>query len=424
MSVTAPAGFRAGGIACGIKVPAAPDLALVASDDGRPVAAAGVFTANLAAAAPVQVSRAHLAATGGLAAAVILNSGNANAATGGPGRAAATSMCRATAEGLGCRTEEVLVCSTGLIGIPFPIDVIMAGVPALVADRDGDGGRRAAGAIMTTDTVLKQTVVTGGGFTVGGMAKGAAMLAPHMVAPRLAGARGAGPDGAVTRHPASDAGPSSPPAHPSATMLAVLTTDAVARPDALERALADAVAQSFNRLSVDGATSTNDTVIVLASGRSSAVPEEAELADALRQACSDLAGQMAADAEGGTKVVRVRVTGAASAADAGVGARKIAQSQLVKCSWYGGDPYWGRIVSELGSAGIGFEMDRVQVSYGGITVCRNGVAATGYEAEALAKVMAAPTVEVVADLGLGTGEASILTADLTPSYIDENMRTS
>jgi glutamate N-acetyltransferase/amino-acid N-acetyltransferase len=416
VTVTAPFGFQAGGVACGIKSPPAPDLALVASDDGRPVTAAGVFTSNLAAAAPVQVSLAHLQATGGRAAAVILNSGNANAATGAPGRAAAVSMCRVTAEGLGCRPEEVLVCSTGLIGIPLPIDVVVAGVPGLLADRGGDGGARAAGAIMTTDTFAKQAVVAGAGFTVGGMAKGAAMLAPHMVG-RGGGSGSVGPD---SRHGSAGSGRTPP----SATMLAVLTTDAAAEPATLQRALARAVARSFNQLSVDGATSTNDTVIVLAGGRSGAAPDEADLTEALWEACADLAGQMAADAEGGTKVVRVLVTGAATAADAAIGARRIADSQLVKCSWYGQDPYWGRIVSELGSAGIPFNIDRVQVSYGGITVCDGGVAAHGYDRDALATVMAQPMVEIVADLGLGDGAGTILTADLTPSYIDENMRTS
>jgi glutamate N-acetyltransferase/amino-acid N-acetyltransferase len=310
----------------------------------------------------------------------------------------------------------VLVCSTGLIGIPLPIDVVVAGVPGVLADRSGDGGARAATAIMTTDTFAKQAAVAGAGFAVGGIAKGAAMLAPHMV-----GADdGDGPAGG------GRAAPALPPErnHPSATMLAVLTTDAAAEPAILQRALASAVARSFNQLSVDGATSTNDTVIVLAGGRSGVTPDEADLTDALWEACADLAGQMAADAEGGTKVVRVRVSGATTAADAAAGARKIAESQLVKCSWYGQDPYWGRLVSELGSAGIAFDIDRVQVSYGGIIVCDGGVAARAYDRDALATVMAQPTVEIVADLGLGDGVSTILTADLTPSYIDENMRTS
>jgi len=243
---------------------------------------------------------------------------------------------------------------------------------------------------MTTDTHSKQVLVPGRGFTVGGMAKGAAMLAPNM-----------------------------------ATMLAVLTTDAAADPVTLQRCLRDAVSRSFNQMTVDGCTSTNDTVIVLASGKATEKPTEVELTDALWEACADLAGQMAGDAEGGTRVIRVRVVGAASYEDAAAGARKIAQSQLVKCSFYGQDPYWGRVVSELGSAGIAFELGRVQVSYGGITVCRAGVEA-GNPAEigALKTVMAGETIEMVADLGLGTGEASMITCDLGHAYIDENMGTS
>jgi glutamate N-acetyltransferase/amino-acid N-acetyltransferase len=353
------------------------------------VTAAGVFTANRAAAAPVQVSREHLVATGGQASAVVLNSGNANAATGLAGRAAAERMCVLVGQGLGCRTDEVLVCSTGLIGIPLAIDTVAAGIPELVRTKAAaSGGQRAAEAILTTDTHPKQVLVPGHGFTVGGMAKGAAMLAPNM-----------------------------------ATMLAVLTTDAVAEPRSLHRALTSAVARSFNQLTTDGSTSTNDTVIVLASGRSGATPDETDLTEALWEACADLAGQMAGDAEGATKVVRVRITGAATHDDAATGARRVAESQLVKCSWYGQDPYWGRILSELGATGIAFDMDRASVSYGGVTVCRAGVAAD-HDANAVTKVMAEPTIELTADLGLGDGEATVLTVDLTHGYIDENMGTS
>jgi glutamate N-acetyltransferase/amino-acid N-acetyltransferase len=397
MSVTTPKGFVAAGVASGIKTPSAPDLALVATDDGRAVPAAAVFTTNKAAAPPVRVSQAHLAATQGQAAAVILNSGNANAATGQAGHDHAEQMCRLTADGLGCRQTEVLVCSTGLIGIPLPIDTIVHGIPGLVERRAPDKGLEAAEAIMTTDTHPKQVVVknvksvkrvNSPGFTVGGMAKGAAMLAPNM-----------------------------------ATMLAVLTTDAVADPPILKRALSEAVRRSFNELSVDGATSTNDTVIVLASGRSNVLPDERDLTEALWEACADLAGQMAEDAEGGTKVVRIRVTGAATTDDARRGARKVAISQLAKCSWYGEDPYWGRIVSDLGSADIAFDLDKVRISYGGVAACVGGIQAT-VDDGALKKVMARPTIEIVADLGLGDGDATMLTTDLSHAYIDENMRTS
>src|SRR5207245_3381816 len=229
VSVTAPKGFVAAGVHCGIKGGGAPDLALVATGEGAPVPAAAVFTTNRATAAPVLVSRDHLTTTGGRAAAVVLNSGNANAATGDAGRKDAERMCARTAYGLGCATDEVLVCSTGLIGIPLPMPALETGIPRVLGARAAERGTEAAEAIRTTDTVRKEVSIAGAGFTVGGMAKGAAMLAPHM-----------------------------------ATMLAVLTTDAAADPTALHAALSRAVAGSFNTLSVDGCTSTNDTVIALA----------------------------------------------------------------------------------------------------------------------------------------------------------------
>jgi glutamate N-acetyltransferase/amino-acid N-acetyltransferase len=387
VSVTAPAGFVAAGVACGIKPSGRPDLSLVATTDGRPVPAAATFTANRLKAAPVVVSMHHLAATGGHAAAVILNSGNANAATGVSGRDHAERMCAGAAQALGCVPEEVLVCSTGLIGIPLPIDVVEAGIAALVSSRHADGGRDAAVAIMTTDTVAKEALVAGRGFTVGGMAKGAAMLAPNM-----------------------------------ATMLAVLTTDAASDPATLTRLLQHGVAESFNRMTVDGCTSTNDTVIILASGAAGPV-DEAELGAAIAAACFSLATQMVGDAEGATKVVRVEVAGAASDDEAARGARKVAESQLVKCSWFGEDPYWGRIGSELGSAGIEFDPDRMAVAYGDVTVAAGGIAVDHDEA-ALKEHMAGRFLTVRADLGLGDGEAYVLTNDLSHAYIDENKGTS
>jgi len=387
VTVTAPLGFVAAGVACGIKSSGAPDLALVATADGRPVPTAAVFTANRATAAPVQVSRRHLAASGGNATAVVLNSGNANAATGAPGVEVAEGTCALVAAGLGCAAAEVLVCSTGLIGIPLALAPFVTGVPTLVAARGPAGGAAAAAAILTTDTGPKEIVIRGNGFTVGGMAKGAAMLAPHM-----------------------------------ATMLAVLTTDAAVAPVVLQHALAAAVTTSFNEITVDGSNSTNDTVIVLAGGGRGPVDEDA-FADALARACSDLAGQMAADAEGATKLIRVEVTGAASDADAARAARQVAESQLVKCSFYGQDPYWGRVVSELGSAGAAFELGRVSVAYGGVVVCRRGEPAA-HDAVAVAAHLAGRRVTVSADLGLGPGRAAVTTADLTPAYIAENMRTS
>ncbi len=387
MSVTAADGFVAAGIACGIKESGDPDLSLVVSEDGTAVAAAGVFTSNKMTAAPVVTSRTHLDDTGGRVIAVVLNSGNANAATGEPGLADARSMCVAVATELGCSPDEVLVCSTGLIGIPLPIDTITGAIPALVAKRSREGATDAAEAIRTTDTHRKEVVVSHDGITVGGMAKGAAMLSPNM-----------------------------------ATMLAVLTTDAVATPEMLTEALRFGVAGSFNALDVDGCQSTNDTVLLLASGRS-IEPDQQTLNEAVAEACGDLAAQMAGDAEGATKVVHLAVIEAASDEDARTGARSIARSQLTKCSWYGEDPYWGRIASDLGSAGIDFDQTKLSVSYGGITVCRGGVE-VDHDREAVAAYMAGRHIEITADLGLGAGRSNMLTNDLTHAYVDENMGTS
>lgn len=387
MSVTAPAGFVASGVAAGIKASGAPDLALVATADAQPVVAAATFTSNKLAAAPVVVSRRHLAATGGRAAAVLLNSGNANAANGATGVEHAERMAAATAEALGCAREHVLVCSTGLIGIPFPIEVVEAGVPVVAAARTPEGGPDAARAIMTTDTVAKETLVVRPGFTVGGMAKGAAMLAPDM-----------------------------------ATMLAVLTTDASVDGASLQQALQAGVDASFNRVVSDGCTSTNDTVILLASGLAGPVVA-GDLAAAVEEACFSLAAQMVGDAEGATKVVRVEVVGAASAEDADRGARAIARSQLTKCSWYGEDPYWGRIGSDLGSAGIAFDPDAFSIAYGGTVVASRGIN-IAHDAEVVAAHLAGRHLRITADLGLGDGSAFVLTNDLTHAYIDENRGTS
>ncbi|HKY68610.1 MAG TPA: bifunctional glutamate N-acetyltransferase/amino-acid acetyltransferase ArgJ [Acidimicrobiales bacterium] len=389
MSVVAPTGFVAGGVACGIKSSGAPDLALVATDEGRPVAAAGVFTRNLVVAAPVVVSRRHLAATGGRAAAVVLSSGNANAGTGAKGEADAEAMCALTAEGIGAAADEVLVCSTGLIGYELPMDAVAAGIPALAAARGAEPthGTAAAEAIMTTDTRPKQTVVHGDGFVVGGLAKGAAMLAPNM-----------------------------------ATMLAVLTTDAAVDGPALQQALRAGVEDSFNAVSVDGCTSTNDTVLILAGGRAGA-PDTGAFAAAVAEACLDLATQMVGDAEGHTKVVTVAVTGAASVDEARQAARKVAESQLVKCSWFGEDPYWGRVASDLGTAGVALDPGALTIAYGGTVVTR-GCVGVDHDAGAVAAHLAGEHLELTCDLGVGDGAARVLTNDLTYGYIDENKGTS
>ncbi len=387
MSVTSVDGFVAAGFTAGIKPSGAPDMSIVATSDATPVAAAGVFTSNKMTAAPVVVTRSHLERSGGLAAAVILNSGNANAATGRQGLADAERMCELTAGSLGCDSEHVLVCSTGLIGFELPMDVIAAGIPQVVAARHAAGGSEAARAMMTTDTVPKEVTADGGGFTVGGIAKGAAMLEPNM-----------------------------------ATMLAVLTTDAAAEGAELQDILRAAVASSFNRLTVDGAESTNDTVLLLASGRAGPVPRQA-LAAAVTRACGDLALQMADDAEGSTKTVLLRVTGAASDAEAAKAARDCANCQLVKCSWFGEDPYWGRIASEFGAAGVAFDPDRITIAYGDHVVYAEGRPRQP-DPEAIGSYMRQRRLHLNVDLGMGDGQAEIVTVDLSHDYIDENSRTS
>jgi len=399
VSVTAIEGFEAAGIASGIKPSGNPDLALVATADRVPVTAAGVFTTNLATAAPVQVSRAHLA--DGKAAAVVCNSGNANAATGEPGRTDARRMCELTGSGLGVATTDVLVCSTGLIGIPMPMEPVESGIPRLCAEiaPGAEAGHRAARALMTTDTLAKESLADadmgdGRHLHVGGMAKGAAMLQPAM-----------------------------------ATMLAVLTTDAAVGPDALHTALERAVQDSFNALIVDACTSTNDTVLVLANGAAGGPPIGSSghayhaLVEALTAVCDHLAHQMAADAEGATKLARLTVRGARSSEEARRAARAVAASQLVQCSLYGQDPYWGRVLSELGASGAFLDPERVDISYNGVTVCRHGVAAL-HDETALRASMTQRDIQIVCDLHAGRGEARVRFTDLTHAYVDENMGTS
>jgi glutamate N-acetyltransferase/amino-acid N-acetyltransferase len=387
LTITTAPGFVAAGVAAGIKPSGALDVALVATDDGAPVPAAAVFTRNKMTAAPVVVSRAHLRATAGRAAAVVVTSGNANAGTGEPGIEDAEAMCSQVAAGIGQHPQHVLVCSTGLIGYRLPMDAVESGIASALTTLGPSGATDAAEAMRTTDTVRKEAVATGDGFTVGGMAKGAAMLAPNM-----------------------------------ATMLAVLTTDAAAEPAVLHRLLYEAVEGSFNAMSIDGCTSTNDTVIILANGRAGAVDERL-LGAAIADVCGSLAEQMVGDAEGATKVVRVTVCGATTDGEAAAAARKVAESQLVKCSWYGQDPYWGRIASELGSADVHFDPRLLEIEYGDVLVSRAGVE-IDHDRAAVAAHMAGRRLEIRCNLGLGSGRATILTNDLTHAYIDENMGTS
>jgi len=386
MSVTAAEGFVANGLHCGIKT-SRPDLALLATDDGRAVPTAAVFTQNRFRAPPVEADVARMATTGGMIAGVIVSSGNANAGTGERGRRDAEAMSAAAAGAVGCARDAMLVCSTGIIGEPLPIERILAAVPQLAGELSRDGGGRAAEGILTTDSRAKEVVVQGDGFTVGGMAKGCGMIKPNM-----------------------------------ATMLAYLTTDAEVAPADLQRILAEAVDDTFNTLSVDGATSTNDTVVLMASGRRGPAPLEA-VAAAVRAACEDLTLQMARDAEGRTKTVLVRVTGAASDADARSASKAIVTNQLIKCSWYGGDPYWGRLLGEVGATGVAMDPDRSGVSYGGIVVAEGGVA-TAHDAVALAGYMRGEEIELEVRLGVGAGVGRAVGVDLGPGYIKENAATS
>jgi glutamate N-acetyltransferase / amino-acid N-acetyltransferase len=385
--VTAPAGFRAAGIAAGIKASGARDLALV-FNEGPDYAAAGVFTRNRVKAAPVLWSQQVL--TTGQLRAVILNSGGANACTGPAGFQDTHATAEAVAAALsdwGTETGaiEVAVCSTGLIGDRLPMDKVLAGVREIVHEMAGglSGGEDAAHAIMTTDTVPKQVALHHrNNWTVGGMAKGAGMLAPSL-----------------------------------ATMLCVLTNDAVADPAALDQALRRAAARTFERLDIDGCCSTNDTVLLLASGASGIAPPQADLDDAVLRVCDDLCAQLQADAEGVSKRVTVTVTGAPSEDDAVAAARAIARDSLVKTAMFGSDPNWGRVVAAVGLAPVTtLDPDRITVSFNGSAVYIGGVGAPG----AREVDLSAADIDITVDLGVGDSRAAIRTTDLSHGYVEEN----
>ncbi len=378
MSVTAAAGFRAAGVTAGIKASGQPDLAVVVND-GPSDAAAGVFTANRVKAAPVLWTQHVL--RGGRVRAVVLNSGGANACTGPAGFGDTHHTAERLAKALSASAGEIAVCSTGLIGERLPMDKLLPGVDTAAATAWIGGGAAAADAIRTTDTVSKMCRVPGPGYEIGGMAKGAAMLAPAM-----------------------------------ATMLAVLTTDADLRAAELDAALHRAVATTFNRLDTDGCMSTNDTVLLLASGASGVRPDPGEFAALLTQGCADLVRQMQLDAEGAGKAIDIEVTGAASEDDAVAAGRAVARCELLKCAIGGEDPNWGRILAAVGTTDAAFEPDQIDVAINGVWVCRNGSAA---EDRSLADLRPRD-VTITIDLAAGSHAATIRTTDLTAAYVHEN----
>ncbi len=383
MSVTAAGGFRASGVAAGLKPSGALDVALVVND-GPLDAAAGVFTSNRVEAAPVTWTRAVVGV--GVVRAVVLNSGGANACTGPGGYADVVATAQAVGHGLGVPPEQVAVASTGLIGERLAMTNLLAGVAQVVA-RVGAGGRSAddaeaaACAIMTTDTRPKTAGTTSAGFTVGGMAKGAGMLAPGL-----------------------------------ATMLAVLTTDAVATPQGLDRALRAATARTFDRVDSDGCMSTNDTVLLLASGASGITPPPDLLDAAIEQVSADLARQLVADAEGASKEISITVTHAATESDALLVARTIARNNLVKCALHGEDPNWGRVLAAVGTTSARFEVDQLGVAMNNVWVVRDGAP----HADRSLVDLSSRQVRLVVDLAAGAAEVTVWTNDLTAAYVHEN----
>jgi glutamate N-acetyltransferase/amino-acid N-acetyltransferase len=378
VTVTAPQGFSAAGVTAGLKSSGDPDVAVVVNH-GPHDAAAAVFTTNRFLAAPVLWSRQVL--TGQRTRAVVLNSGGANACTGVEGFQDTHATAEHAAAELGLGAVDVAVASTGLIGVRLPMDKLTAGVTAAVQALSEDGGPDAARAIMTTDSVPKTTVQQREGWCIGGMAKGAGMLAPSL-----------------------------------ATMLVVLTTDAVVPAELLQPALKTATGVSFERVDSDGCLSTNDTVLVLSSGASGVTPGIDEFTDALTAACTDLAMQLLGDAEGSTKDIAITVRNAASVADALTAGRACARNNLLKAALFGNDPNWGRVLAAIGTTDAAFEADRVDVTINGVTVCRGG--AIGDPREGVDLTGRAITIDV--DLKAGTEQATIWTNDLSLAYVHEN----
>ena len=384
--VTSPRGFRASGVRAGIKKNGNPDVAIVEAN--AVVAAAGVFTTNKAQAAPVLVSLEHLAATGGRARAVIVNAGCANACTGAQGMADAREMAALTAATLGCDPSEVLVTSTGVIGVNLPMDKVRAGIADAAASLSVEGAESATHAIMTTDPFPKSCAVVAGGFTVGGMCKGSGMIEPRM-----------------------------------ATMLGFITTDVKIAPDVLRAALVKVTDATFNAITVDGECSTNDCVFILASGQSDVTITSADdgaFVGALTEVCGFLAREIVRGGEGATKLVTVNVTGAATHHDAWLAARTICNSPLVKTAIHGGDPNWGRLVAAAGRSGAAFNIDTTSVSIGDVRLFVAGVPHDDLAPKA-ADVLLQKEIAITVDLGFsGDHAATMWTCDFSAEYVKIN----
>ncbi|MFQ6173397.1 bifunctional glutamate N-acetyltransferase/amino-acid acetyltransferase ArgJ [Oryzobacter sp. R7] len=378
MSVTTPRGFRAAGVTAGLKASGRPDVALVVND-GPDRFGAAVFTSNRVEAAPVTWSRQVVA--DGEVAAVVLNSGGANACTGAPGFQDTHATAEHVGQILDVSAGDVVVCSTGLIGERLPMDRLLSGVDAAAGALTHDGGPAAAEAIMTTDTVAKTAVALRDGWSVGGMAKGAGMLAPAL-----------------------------------ATMLVVVTTDAVVDPDVLDGVLRDATAQTFDRVDSDGCMSTNDTVLLMASGASGVEVPAADLREAVTAVCADLARQLVADAEGAHHDIAVEVVNAASVEDALEVARSVARNNLFKCAVFGNDPNWGRVLAAVGTTAAAFDPGSLDVEMNGVQVCRAG----GVGEDRTLVDLSGREVRVVVDLHAGDTTATVWTNDLTHDYVHEN----
>jgi glutamate N-acetyltransferase / amino-acid N-acetyltransferase len=389
-----PRGFRFGATIAGLKQSGRADLALIVADE--PAGAAATFTANRVIAAPLIVDGENLRATGGRVRAVLINAGNANCAVGRPGLDAARATCTAVAQVFGCKQEEVFPSSTGIIGVPLPSEKVVAALPALAArlGAESDHFQEAAQAILTTDTVEKTAFarieIDGSEVRIAAFCKGAGMIHPQLVA--------------------------------HATMLVYILTDASIEPPALNEYLLQAVETSFNRISVDGDTSTNDTVLLLASGASGATIQRgnAEFASALSRVCTSLAKQIVADGEGITHVVELRIEGAANDADALKIAKAIAHSPLVKTAWAGSDPNWGRLVAAIGYSGAKIDPERIDIWFGALRICRDGGRAAEFDEAAAHAYLKQPEFSIAIQLNQGQGSCVFWTTDLTAEYVHIN----